>query len=41
MPAEAPFGKRGTFEGFHFEKVVRKLFVMKLMARVTSDCLMG
>lgn len=37
MPAEAPFGKRGTFEGFHFEKVVRKLFVMKLMARVTAD----
>jgi hypothetical protein len=37
MPAEAPFGKRGTFEGFHFEKAVRKLFVMKLMARVTGD----
>jgi hypothetical protein len=37
MPAEAPFWKRGTFEGFHFEKAVRKLFVMKLMARVTSE----
>jgi hypothetical protein len=37
MPAEAPFGKRGTFEGFHFEKAVRKLFVMKLMARVTGE----
>lgn len=37
MPAEAPFGKRGTFEGFHFEKAVRKLFVMKLMAHVTGD----
>ena len=37
MPAEAPFWKRGTFEGFHFEKAVRKLFVMKLMARVTGE----
>ena len=37
MPAEAPFGKRGTFEGFHCEKAVRKLFVMKLMARVTGE----
>lgn len=37
MPAEVPFGKRGTFEGFHFEKAVRKLFVMKLMARITGD----
>ena len=37
MPAEAPFGKRGTFEGFHFEKAVRNLFVMKLMARVTGE----
>ena len=37
MPAEAPFGKRGTFEGFHFEKAVRKLFVMKLMARVSGE----
>lgn len=37
MPAEAPFGKRGTFEGFHFEKAVRKLFVMKLMARISGD----
>jgi hypothetical protein len=37
MPAEAPFGKRGTFEGFHFEKAVRKLFVMKLMARLSGE----
>lgn len=37
MPAEPPFGTRGTFEGFHFEKASRKLFVMKLMGRVTGD----
>ncbi len=37
MPAEAPFGIRGTFEGFHFEEVARKLFTMKLMHAVTGE----
>lgn len=37
MPAEAPFGTRGTFEGFHFEKAARKLFVLKLMSRIDAD----
>lgn len=37
MPAEAPFGTRGTFEGFHFEEVARKLFTMKMMHRLTGD----
>lgn len=37
MPAEAPFGTRGSFEGFHFEEVSRKLFVMKLLHAVTGE----
>ncbi|MCB1226432.1 MAG: hypothetical protein KDK99_11510 [Verrucomicrobiales bacterium] len=37
MPAEPPFGTRGSFEGFHFEEVARKLFVMKLLHRVTAE----
>jgi len=37
MPAEAPFGTRGTFEGFHFEEVSRKLFVLKLLHTVTGE----
>ncbi len=41
MPAEAPFGTRGSFEGFHFEEISRKLFVMKLMGRLTGDASWG
>jgi hypothetical protein len=37
MPAEAPFGKRGSFAGFTFETAPRQLFVMKLMHAVTGD----
>jgi len=36
MPAEAPFGTRGSFEGFHFEEVSRKLFTMKALHDVTG-----
>lgn len=37
MPAERPFRTRGTFEGFHFEEVSRKLFTMKMLHVVTGD----
>jgi len=37
MPAEAPFGTRGSFEGFHFEEVSRKLFVLKLLHAVSGE----
>lgn len=37
MPAEPPFGTRGSFEGFHFEETARKLFSMKLMHLLTGD----
>lgn len=37
MPAEAPFGTRGSFEGFHFEEVSRKLFTMKMLHSITGD----
>jgi hypothetical protein len=39
MPAEAPFGTRGSFEGFHFEEVSRKLFTMKMLHIVTGDAI--
>lgn len=37
MPAEEPFGTRGSFEGFHFEEVSRKLFTMKMLHHVTDE----
>jgi hypothetical protein len=37
MPAEAPFGTRGSFDGFHFEEVSRQLFVLKMLESVTGD----
>ena len=37
MPAEAPFGTRGSFNGFHFEEVARMLFTMKMLHRVSGD----
>jgi len=37
MPAEQPFGSRGSFAGFTFESSPRQLFVMKLMHAVTGD----
>lgn len=37
MPAEPPFGIRGTFQGFHFDDAARMLFTMKLMAAITGN----
>ena len=37
MPAEAPFGTRGSFAGTAFGKLVRRLFVMRMMSAVTGD----
>ena len=37
MPAEAPFGTRGSFDGFHFEEVSRQLFVLKMLESLTGD----
>ncbi len=37
MPAETPFGTRGSFEGFHFEEAARMLFTMKMLHAVTGD----
>lgn len=39
IPAEPPFNTRGSFEGFHFEEVSRKLFVLKLLYKVTNDAI--
>jgi hypothetical protein len=36
MPAEAPFGTRGSFEGFHFEETARKLFTLKVLHQITG-----
>ncbi len=37
MPAEPPFGIRGTFQGFHFEEASRLLFTIKLMSVLTGE----
>jgi hypothetical protein len=37
MPAEAPFGIRGTFAGFSFEDSPRLLFVCKMMHALTGE----
>ena len=37
MPAEAPFGKRGSFMGFSFDSSPRLLFVCKALHDVTGD----
>ena len=37
MPAEAPFGKRGSFMGFSFDSSPRLLFVCKALHNVTGD----
>lgn len=37
MPAEAPFGTRGSFEGFHFDEAARMLFTLKLMHVLTAN----
>ena len=37
MPAEAPFGTRGSFTGFTFDSASRLLFVSGMMHAVTGD----
>ncbi|MDX1969908.1 MAG: hypothetical protein SFV23_22230 [Planctomycetaceae bacterium] len=37
MPAEPPFGTRGSFEGFHFDEAARMLFTCRLLHVVTGD----
>lgn len=37
MPAELPFGKRGSFAGFEFDSAPRLLFVCKMMHAITGD----
>lgn len=37
MPAEEPFGTRGSFGGFGFGDVSRQLFVLKLMHEITKE----
>ena len=37
MPAERPFGTRGSFAGFSFDTAPRLLFVAKLLHKVTGD----
>ena len=37
MPAEQPFGKRGSFGGFGFDSSPRLLFVCKALHQVTGD----
>jgi hypothetical protein len=37
MPAEPPFGTRGSFQGFHFEEASRLLFTLRMMGRLTGE----
>lgn len=37
MPAEPPFGKRGSFTGFSFDSAPRMLLVCKVLHAVTGD----
>ncbi len=37
MPAEPPFGRRGSFNGFTFDSAPRLLFVCKLLHSVTGE----
>jgi hypothetical protein len=37
MPAEPPFGKRGSFAGFTFDSAPRQLFVMKILHALTGE----
>lgn len=36
MPAEPPFHRRGSFQGFHFDEAARMLFTLKLMHTLTG-----
>jgi len=37
MPAEAPFGQRGSFAGFAFDDAPRLLFLCRMLHAVTND----
>jgi hypothetical protein len=37
MPAEPPFGRRGSFAGFSFDSATRQLFVMKILHALTGE----
>jgi len=37
MPAERPFGRRGSFNGFEFDSAPRLLFVTKFLHELTGD----
>ena len=37
MPAEPPFHRRGSFNGFLFDEAARMLFTLKLMHTITRD----
>lgn len=37
IPAEAPFGKRGSYLGYEFDDTARKLFILRAMLAVTGD----
>lgn len=37
MPAEPPFGTRGSFQGHHFDEAARLLFTLKMLHRVTGN----
>ncbi|MCB1228843.1 MAG: hypothetical protein KDN19_01170 [Verrucomicrobiae bacterium] len=37
MPAEPPFGTRGSFDGFDFNHAARQLFALRMMEDLTGD----
>ncbi|MCP5551016.1 MAG: hypothetical protein H7A53_09000 [Akkermansiaceae bacterium] len=37
MPAEAPFGARGSFDGFDFNHAARQLFALRMMEDLAKD----
>lgn len=37
IPAEAPFGTRGSYLGYEFDDTARKLFILRAMHAVTGD----
>lgn len=41
LPAEEPFGTRGSYHGYEFDDTVRKLFILRAMHVVTGDAERG
>jgi hypothetical protein len=37
LPAEPPFGTRGSYAGFEFDDTARKLFILRAMSAVTRE----